>query len=231
MDFEQAVKATANEFVQAATLEREQPEEIVEEEMVEEVVQPVDLWQNRQTAIAQRPQPRVRGASPQLMSDLEDLLSGGIKDAYRKVIHAREYLRAEGENQYATVVEQQYMQNYFLPIVDALIRLNSQEEVLASQDALEALDSLAIVPGGGRADGYTSVFVSSLYEPLEGQTFRSDVTVREAIKDINRLCDAHQINSAIQRANKTLEAVDYGSARATPDDYEFLQKLVLRGQR
>lgn len=87
------------------------------------------------------------------------------------------------------------------------------------------------MPGGGRADGYTSVFVSSLYEPLEGQTFRSDVTVREAIKDINRLCDAHQINSAIQRANKTLEAVDYGSARATPDDYEFLQKLVLRGQR
>lgn len=228
MDFEQAVKQTANEFVEEAAITRETPQG--EEEMVaEEIIQPVDVWQNRQIAMRERPQARVRGASPQLLSDLEDLMQGGIDQAYKKAIHDSELLRAEGENQYATIVEQQYMQNYFLPLVDALIRLNSQEEVLASQDALETLDALAIVPGGGRADGYTSVFVSSLYEPVEGRAFRSDVTVREAIKDINRLCDNKQISSAVRKAAKTLEAIDYGSARATSDDYEFLSKIVLRG--
>lgn len=229
MDFEQAVKQTANEFMAEAAMAREQDGR-VEEVAAEEVVQPIDVWQNRQTAIRERPQPRVRGASKQLLGDLADLMQGGIEQAYKKATHDSELLKAEGEIQEATVVGQQYMQNYFMPLVDALIRLNSQEEVLASQEALETLDALAIVPGGGRADGYTAVFVSQLYQPVEEQIFRSDISVRETIKNINRYCDAHQMRAAIQTAQKALEAIDLGVSRATPDDYDFLQKIALRGQ-
>lgn len=134
-----------------------------------------------------------------------------------------------GELEMADIVEQQYMQDTFQPVVDALIRLNSQEEVLASQDALEALDRLAMVPGGGKADGYTSVFVSSLYEPVEGQIFTSDAEVVDGIKKINSLCDSQQMRQAISVAKRLVDNITMGNNRATPDDYSFIQKIALRG--
>lgn len=228
MDFEQAARQTAKEFVTEAAMSREQQDGQVEE-IAEEVVQPVDLLQRRRNSIQGRPAPRVRGASKKLMLDLDRLLDNGIERAYRKAVDDSELLRAEGELQQAQIVEQQYMQEQFQPIVDALIRLNSQEEVIASQEALATLDSLAMVPGGGRADGYTSIFVSSLYEPIEGQQFRSDIDITQGINRINMLADRQQMRAAITLAKQLTEAVDRGDSRATPEDYEFLQKIALRG--
>lgn len=227
MNFEQAVKQTANEFVAAAAAQRE-PEQI--EEVSEEVVaEPVDVWQTRRDSIQGRPAPRVRGASKKLLLDLDRLLDNGIERAYKKAVDDSELLRAEGELQQAQIVEQQYMQEEFLPIVDALIRLNSQEEVLASQEALATLDALALVPGGNRADGYTSMFVSSLYEPVESQQFRSDIDVMQGIARIDKLADNGQMRPAITLAKRLVEGVDMGNYRATPEDYEFLQGIALRG--
>lgn len=189
--------------------------------------EPTDLWQNRRRARTEATPTPVRGASPRMQLDLDQLLNGPIRDAYKKAREESESLRAEGETQRAQMVEQQYMEEYYYPVIDALVRLNSQEEVLASQDALEALDSLAMVPGGGDTTGYASVFVSSLYEPVE-KAFTSDAQVRQAIQQIELLCSRGQIRQAGAIARRTQENVDYGTNRATPEDYEVLQKIALR---
>lgn len=189
-----------------------------------------DLWEERRRAIRDQPRATVRGARPKLNLDLNDLLARGIKEAYKKAIDDRDLLRAEGETERARIVEQQYMQDWFYPIVDALVRMNSVQEVLASQDALEALDSLVITPSGGSNQGYTSIYVSELYEPVEGQIFTSDAEIRDGIRRINAMCDGMEMRSAIALANKLQLQVDSGANRATPEDYELLQKIALRGQ-
>lgn len=165
-----------------------------------------------------------------MILDLDQLIENtDIEHEYKKAIDVCESLKAEGENQRAEMVRQQYMEDAFLPLVDALIRLYSEEEVLASQDALETLDSLAMTLGGGKTDGYTSVYVSSMYEPVAGQTFTTDAEVADGIRRINMLCDRHNIKSAVGIASRLLDSITMGQNRATPDDYEFLQKIALRG--
>lgn len=231
MDFETAIKETVKDFQQSAQQERlmgdTQPEETVEVE--EQVIQPVDLYQNRRDAMRQQPEPRVRGASKKLQLELGDLMENGIQQAYKKAVDDSESLREEGEAYRAELVKQQYMDEWYRPLVDALIRLNSQEEVLASQDALATLDALTLLPGGGRGDGYTSVYVSSLYEPVAAQTFVSDAEVLDGIRRINRLCDTSQMKPAISLAKKLMSSIDMGANRSTPEDYEFLQRIALRG--
>lgn len=191
-------------------------------------VAPQDFYQNRQKAARDLPATEVYGASPKVIEDLDLLLQNGIVHAYKKALDDSELLYAEGETERARIVVEQYMNNWFMPVVDALVRLNSQQEVLASVDALEELDSLALVPGGGQAEGYTAVFVSNLYEPLTGQTFSSDAEVVGAIRRINGLLDQNQVRMAGSVARRLLTSLDMGQNRATPDDYEFIQKIVLR---
>ena len=201
---------------------------VSEEEVVEEeTVQPTDVWQQRRTAQSNLSPVNVRGSRPKAKLDLDQLLEGPIKDAYRKTLDDSELLRAEGETERARLLEQQYMQDYYYPVVDALIRLNSQEEVLANQDALQALDALAIVPGGGATDGYASVFISSLYQPA-GNTFRSDAEVRDAVRRVGALCNEGQIRQAAALARRMQNKIDRGDNVALPEDYELLQRVVLR---
>lgn len=197
-----------------------------EEEPVAEIPA-TDLWQNRRKAIREMKPRTVRGASPKMQLDLAGLLDGPIKDAYKKTRDDCDLLRAEGETERARLLEQQYMEDYYYPVIDALVRLNSRDRVLASQDALEALDALAMVPGGGSTNGYASVFISSLYEPLEG-IVQSDSQVRSAVQQITELCNRGQVRQASTMAQRMQDKIDRGDNIATPEDYEILQRIVLR---
>ena len=188
-----------------------------------------DMWHQRGKSIANMEVPTVRGASPAIKTHLADLLDSGISQAYKKAIDDSELLRQQGDRTRADLVLQQYMRDWFYPIVDTLIRLSSQEEVLASQEVLESLDALALVPGGGNTAGYTSMYVSSLYEPTGEQTFVTDDQVLQAIRRINKLCDDGQVRAAASLAQRTQEQIDRGDNRATPEDYEFLQTIAIRG--
>lgn len=198
-------------------------------EVVEETPQPTDMWQERQRAMRDQEPARVYGARAKLGLDTNDVLDRGIKQAYKKARDDSDFLRSQGETQRARLVEQQYMQDWFYPVVDAIIRMNSMEEVLASQDVLELLDSLVIGPTSGSNAGYTSVYVSQLYEPVASQIFTSDAEVREGIRRINQLCDEQEIRSAIAVANRLQQQIDMGSNRATPEDYQLIQRIALRG--
>lgn len=200
------------------------------EETVEEVVassQPTDIWQQRRNAQAAMTPAPVRGARPKMKLDLQELLQGPIQDAYKKTLDDSDSLRAEGETERARLLEQQYMQDYYYPVIDALIRMNSMEEVLGSQDALETLDALAIVPGGGATNGYASVYISNLYEPA-GNTYHSDAQVRDAVRRIRMLCGSGDVRQAGALARRMQEKIDRGDNVALPEDYELIQKIVLR---
>lgn len=203
--------------------------ETVSEEVVETTSQPTDMWQERQRNLRDQAPTRVYGASAKTSLDLNDMLDRGIREAYKKALDDSDFLRNQGETQRARLVEQQYMQDWFYPVVDALIRMNSMEEVLASQDVLETLDELVIGPSSGSNAGYTSVYVSQLYEPVASHVFTSDAEVRKGIRRINQLCDDNQIRSAISVAKRLQEQIDRGENRATPKDYSFIQKIALRG--
>lgn len=204
---------------------------VITEESVEEIVQspqPTDLYQERARAMRESTPRKGRGSSPHLMIDLADLLDGGIQDQYKKTLDDSELLRAEGDTKRAQLLEQQYMNEWFYPTVDALVRLDSMEELLSNQEALETLDALVIVPGGGRADGYTAMFVSSLYDPLGDGVQRTDAFVRDQLRRLNRLCDENQIKAAGALARNLQSQIDAGEHQATNDDYEFIQKISLR---
>lgn len=223
MDIEE-ITSNVEEFIDNIPVAEEESEEVIEE-----TPQPVDLYQERRRAMREPAPRKGRGSSPHLMIDLADLLDGGIQDQYKKVKDDSELLRAEGDTQRAQLLEQQYMNEWFYPTVDALIRLNSMEDLLANQEALETLDALAMVPAGARADGYTSVFVSSLYEGLPDQTLRSDAFVTDQIRRINRLADDNQMRAAISLAQNLQAQIDRGEHKAKPTDYEFIQRIALRG--
>lgn len=223
MDIDEISK-NVEAFIEETSKGSEVVEDITE---VETAAQPTDLWEERRRARANATPPAVHGANPHMQLDLQQLLAGPIKDAYKKTREDSERLRAEGEINRAYLLEQQYMEDYYYPVIDALIRLNSQEEVLASQDALEALDQLAIVPAGGDTTGYASVFISQLYQPIE-RVYKSDAQVREATRKIRALCNSGQIRQAGTVARRIQEKIDYGSNVATPEDYEMIQRIVLR---
>lgn len=223
MDIE-TITSNVEEFIDNVPVAEEESEETIEA-----TVQLTDLYQQRVRAMREPTPQKGRGSDPHLMVDLADLLDGGIQEHYKKVKDDSELLRAEGDRRRAELLEQQYMNEWFYPTVDALIRLNSMEDLLANQEALETFDALAIVPGGGRADGYTSVFVSSLYEGMPDQTLRSDAFVTDQIRRINRLADDNQIRAAISLAQNVQAQIDRGEHKAEPTDYEFLQKIALRG--
>lgn len=198
-----------------------------EEEVVDIAPQPTDIWQQRRNAQAGMTPAPVRGARPKMKLDLQELLQGPIQDAYKKTLDDSDSLRAEGETERARLLEQQYMQDYYYPVIDALIRMNSMEEVLAAQDALETLDALAIVPGGGATNGYASVYISNLYEPA-GNTYHSDAQVRDAVRRIRMLCNSGDVRQAGALARRMQEKIDRGDNVALPEDYELIQKVVLR---
>lgn len=237
MDIEQAIKQTAQDYLASSKANTRQmfadrtvpaQPQSANAEMQPSSIPPQDFFQNRQKAARDLPATEVYGASPKIMDDLDLLMQNGIVHAYKKALDDSELLYAEGETERARIIVEQYMNNWFQPVVDALVRMNSQQEVLASVDALEALDALALVPGGGQAEGYTSVFVSSLYEPVAGQTFSSDAEVVDAIRRMNGLLDQNQVRMAGSVARRLLTSLDMGQNRATPDDYEFIQKIALR---
>lgn len=216
------IEQRINEFFDQSELE-----ETDEQETIEVAPELPDMLQEQRVARRNLPQPRVRGAKPRVALDLDTILEGPIKEAYKKTVDDTELLKAEGETERARLLEQQYMQDYYYPAIDALIRLNSMEEVLASQETLEALDALALVPGGGATDGYASMFVSSLYEPV-GNRFSSDAQVRRAVQEIRRLSAQGQVRQAGALARRTQENIDSGRNIALPEDYELIQRVVLR---
>lgn len=207
-------------------------EEISETEEVVSSNQPTDLLQTQRNAWRDAEPRRARGSRPKIKLDMTAVDNSGIRQQYKKTKDDSDYYNSIGNKQYSSMVKQQYMQDHFLPAIDAMVKLNGMEAMLANKEVLADLDALTLLDGT-RGSGYTEAFIRSMYKPESnamGVVERSDAQVEQAVRDIKYLCETDQIRSAVGKAKEIKRSIDNGENVASEDDYEIVQKVALYGQ-
>ena len=151
-----------------------------------------------------------------------------LKQAYLVAKERSERLAANGDNSRAQMVIDQYMNERFMPAIEAIVRTNSADELINSKESLDALDKYVLTPRGS-GKGFTRAFVQSLYdEELGGTVSKSDMEVRHAVEEIKDLTFRGQVRSAVGKATKLLQQIDMGAHMADGDDYALLLKVASR---
>lgn len=198
-----------------------------EAEEVVETPQGTDLFEEQRTKMHEAKTRPARGAMPRMKLDLSILEQSPITSQYKKAKDDCDYYTSIGNRQYASMIKQQYMQDQFLPIVDALVKLNGVGAVQTNPEMLAKLDSLTLL-NGTRGAGYTKSLLNTLYATEEAVE-RSDQQVKHAVREIKRLAEADQIRSAVGKASDIKKHIDQGENVATPEDYELIQRVALYG--
>lgn len=200
---------------------------VEQSEVVEETItEPTDMLQQSRNDRREYQTRGSRGAKPKIKLDLS-AVNEQLTHAYKKAKDDSDYYTRIGNRQYASMIRQQYMDDWYLPAVDALIKMNGMGAVQTNHELLRNLDALTLLDGTG-GDGYTETFIASMYAP-EGQLETSDGQVRQAVKDITYLCESDQIRSAVGKANGIKKRIDAGENIATDEDYEIIQRVALYG--
>lgn len=195
----------------------------------EEFYEPIDLYRNfSKQRYEMRKRPIPKGSSPKVALAANAVL-GVLAPAYKKAKDDSDVLSSRGDKQRAEIIKQQYVQEEFLPAVEAVITMNSVDEVLGNKDVLSKFDEYASLDGIG--SGFTESYIRTSHDGETGSfSGTSDGEVRSEIAKIDRLMDADQIRSAYGIARQIKERIDNGNNIASPEDYEYLQRIVLRGQ-
>lgn len=208
----------------------EETEQAIEEPISQ--TQPTDLLQQRRNTWYNTTARNARGTRPKAKLDMTAVENTGIKHYCKKARDDSDYYKRIGNKQYATMLKEQYMQDYFLPMIDTMVRLNGMEALLANKDVLTQLDRLVLLDGT-RGNGYTESFIRSMYSP-EREAMevveRSDKQVEQAVLDIKYLCETDAVRNAIGRARDIKRSIDSGNNIASDDDYAIIQKVALYGE-
>lgn len=186
----------------------------------------VDYYQSSRRERKSAPTKGSYGTRPYTKAILKHLEQSPVKIGFKKAQEQIKYLKSIGDKQRAELVRQQYMEDYYLPAVDAAIRLGSKQDVLGSKEVLEQLDSFVILDGI-RPNGYTSSFVANMYQDGADPT-QSDVEVQEVVDKVRRLCDEGNITSAVAAAKRIKNQIDTGNNIAIPEDYEVIETVAAR---
>lgn len=204
----------------------------------EEAISPqpkIDLYQMiAQNKLREGNRLRPNGASPKIKNEAELISSGwnftGLKRAYKMAKSQVNALMSNGDTLRAKMLMQQYMDEQFLPAVEALVRLTSADNVINSTDVLRKLDSM-VLTSGGNPSGFTRSFIEQLYNSELGTTEpTSDGFIKDAIMRIKAQIENGQIRTAVGVATKALNDVNNGTHSADDSDYSILLKVAERGQ-
>lgn len=199
---------------------------------------PVDIYQRNQNArIEEFNKKRPRGSSMLVKAITQAIIDGsvpgdGLAAAHKKAEDDSDSLKERGEIERADLARRQYMDEEFLPAVEAVVNYTSPDEVLNCKEALTALDKYAL--GVGSQKGYTASYIRSAYGDLLGQDLngnldRSDDAVREAVCKITRLSDHDEIRTAVGVAKQIKKQIDDGEHIANDDDYELIGRVAAFG--
>ena len=203
------------------------PEEIVEIG----TGQPVDIYRLRANArYEESKKTRPKGSSRLVRAVTEHIINGddggeGLARAKRRAEDDSEAIKQSGDKARAKMMVQQYMEESFLPAVEAVINYTSPDELLNCKEALNALDSMAI--GDGSMKGYTAAYVRQAYGDQLGQKEgESDPTVVDAVRRIHMLVSDDQYRTAVGLAKKLKKSIDDGQNIASDEDYALLGRIV-----
>lgn len=199
---------------------------------------PVDIYQRNQDArIEEFNKKRPRGSSTLVKAVTQSIIDGavpgdGLAAAHKRAEDDSDSLKERGEIARAELARQQYMDEKFLPAVEAVVNYTSPDEVLNCKDVLSALDKYAL--GVGSQKGYTAAYIRQAYgdmlgQDLNGNLDRSDDAVREAVCKITKLADQDEIRTAIGIAKQIKKAIDKGEHIANDDDYALIGRVAAFG--
>lgn len=194
--------------------------------------QPVDLYQvgleSRQSN-AKKSFPN--GTNPKLVQDANAVIAM-LAPAYRRAEDDCELLKSRGDYQRAKMVQDQYTMEKFLPAVESLVHANTADELLNASKVLEKLDEYAVIGQAGK--GYTASFVRSAHADEIGNgawAGRSDGVVRMAVERIHKLLDRNQLRAAVGEANTIKAKIDKGEDIASQEDYDLINRVIIRSAR
>lgn len=191
----------------------------------------VDLYNlmSRQR-LADSKKPRAHGANPKLKVEIATVIeNSGLARKFNLAKMDAEVLAANGDKARSRMVMDQYMNDSFMPAIEAIVHMNSADELLNSSD-VDKLDEYVLTMGNAQK-GFTKSLIASLYsEEMQTMATASDSVVTDAVRRIKALVADMQIRSAVGLANKTLQMVNTGQQSCSDDDYILLQKVAERGQ-
>lgn len=191
----------------------------------------VDLYNlmSRQR-LADSKKPRAHGANPKLKVEIATVIDkSGLARKFNLAKMDAEALAANGDKARSRMVMDQYMNDSFMPAIEAIVHMNSADELLNSSD-VDKLDEYVLTMGNAQK-GFTKSLIASLYsEEMQTMATASDSVVTDAVRRIKSLVADMQIRSAVGLANKTLQMVNTGQQSCSDDDYILLQKVAERGQ-
>lgn len=191
---------------------------------------PMDILQENTNARFEMSKKQFPKGSSKRVRKFADDVALRLAVPYRKARDDSEVLKRRGDKQRARMVIDQYMEEQFLPAVEALILLTNVDEVLNSRDTLSSLDDYVLMESGS-GSGYTRSYIESLYDKFRGQKQgMSDHDVMKSIGKIRKLIERDEIRTAIALANKIKDKIDAGENQASDEDYDLIATIVARGQ-
>lgn len=163
----------------------------------------------------------------------EGAISGaGLIGAYRRAKDDSDSLKSRGENDRAELVRNQYMEENFLPAVEAVVAYSSPDEFLNNKEALSLFDKYVL--GVGRSNGYTASYLRTAYGKVLGSDLGkrfngSDAKVAESVMRIKALCDSGNIRTAVGIARRMRKLIDEGENIASEEDYGIIGRVAAYG--
>lgn len=169
------------------------------------------------------------GAKAKLIIDVNEAIKP-LVTAFNIAKHNYDRMKERGDVARARMFADQYMHDTFFPTIEAIVRINSVDELLNAPAALEKLDEVVLLDGGS-SKGYTRSYVKTLYGEEAGQALvMNDAVVEDCFNEIVGLLMRGQVRTAVGKATKLMKNIDEGRNVADDDTYVILQKVVARGQ-
>ena len=210
------------------TMENTQPTQV---EIPPMVSPQTDIYQRRLNERMDESKKRFpAGSSQRVLAIIEDAVNGdggrpGLAREYRRVKDDSDSLKEQGWKSRAKMLQQQYMEEKFLPIVEVVVNFTSPDELLNNSRALKTLDKYVMSAGSG--SGFTESYVRTAYaNQLGARPGLSDATIAEAVRRIKAMASNDNIRGAYAMAKKMLRKIDRGEAMASDDDYTLITRVA-----
>ena len=197
---------------------------------------PTDLYKrNAGSARAEQKKRRPNGSASIVKAVTKSVVTGdgqrgaGLAPAYKKARDDSDFFKKRGEEDRAEIVRNQYMEERFLPAVEAVIAYSSPDELLNCREALAALDQYAL--GVGKTNGYTAQYVRSAYgnalgEDYSARTGKSDDYITRIVYRIKMLANGGSNREAISLAVSAKKDIDEGAHIASDGDYALIGRVA-----
>lgn len=184
---------------------------------------PIDIYQGKRNY--RNEQASVSFGAPASLLEVVKGMVAELQPAYNLTINQYNHLTEYGMPADAQVMSEGYMEDDFIPVIMGLVDQYGADALLTCQQALDALDRMAIT-GNGDGTGYTAAFIRAMAPEVQGTVASvSDGEVKEGIGRMIVLADDGYNSAAVSIAQGLKARVDNGEISASSIDYATLARV------